>query len=1069
MLIGLFEHAPMAFQIYQVDGRCLLVNRAFRELFNSEPPPEYNVLQDDLLEQQGFLELVRRAFAGETVSVPAHWYDPRDLRQLSVEEGRRVGIEVTLFPLHSGGGAVGHVAVCFKDVTAELELRAAAAAIKESEGRFRATFEQAATGVAHIGPDGRWQRVNQRLCELLGYQREELGALTFQAITHAPDLDADLQVVQQMLGGEVLDYAMEKRFVRKDGTLVWVQLTASLVRSDSGEPRYFIAIIQDISARKATEAELGRVAENLEHEVLERQRAERALRSSEESLATTLNSIGDAVIATDADGLVTRMNPVAEALTGWTLTEAVGRDLAAVFRILNEDTREVVESPVRRVLGEGVVVGLANHTVLVARDGTVRAIADSGAPIRDAHGALRGVVLVFRDQTEERKAEQALRASEARKGAILEAALDCIVTTDHQGSITEFNPAACKTFGYAREDAIGRPLADLLVPPSLRKQHLEGFRRYLDTGVGPILGRRIEIQALRADGTEIPVELAVVPTRSDGPPVFTAYIRDLTERRQIAEALQVSEARFKHLADSGVIGIIIADTLGNILEANETFLGIVGLSRDQVDAGKARWVDITPPDWRDQDQAAMRQLADTGVVTPREKEYLRADGSRVPVLVGAAMLDAPRYIGFVLDLTARKRAEDAGSRAVAVAAEESAQRELAEEALRQAEEKLRQSQKMEAIGTLTGSIAHDFNNLLSVILSYSELLLGDLQTADPMHADLAQIARAANRASDLTRQLLAFSRQQVLQPKVVNLNDAIAGMANMLRRLIGASIELSVTTASDLGMVFVDPSQMEQVLLNLVVNARDAMPTGGKLTIETANVHLDGAYSSQHLDVEPGRYIVLSVSDTGSGMDRATKARIFEPFFSTKEKGKGTGLGLSTVFGIVKQSGGSIWAYSELGLGTTFKIYVPRVDASAAPPASLAPRSSAIRGTETVLLVEDDEQVRSLACTILRRHGYRVLEAASGGEALVISEQYADTIHALLTDVVMPRMSGRELWERLTPLRPSMRVLFMSGYMDDAIVQHGVLSSEFAFVQKPLMPGAVLSKLRSILDPAGES
>jgi CheY-like chemotaxis protein len=380
------------------------------------------------------------------------------------------------------------------------------------------------------------------------------------------------------------------------------------------------------------------------------------------------------------------------------------------------------------------------------------------------------------------------------------------------------------------------------------------------------------------------------------------------------------------------------------------------------------------------------------------------------------------------------------------------------------EEQLRQSQKMEAIGALAGSVAHDFNNLLSVIIGYSDILLSGLRQADPMYVEIEQIARAGKRANDLTRQLLAFSRQQVLEPRVVNLNEAISGVFKMLRRLVGEDVELTLLLAQELGSVFVDPGQIEQVLLNLVLNARDAMPQGGKLTIETADVDLDRSYTAEHIEVQPGRYVMLTVSDTGVGIDRATQARIFEPFFTTKEKGKGTGLGLSTVFGIVKQSGGQIWVYSEPGEGATFKVYFPRVDARADPLEPAALRPASLRGSETVLLVEDDEQVRNLAIAILRKHVYHVLEAATGGEALLTCEQYQGTIHVLLTDVVMPPMSGRQLWERLSPLRPAMKVLFMSGYTDDAIVHHGVLSSELAFVQKPLMPGTLLMKLRGVLD-----
>jgi signal transduction histidine kinase/ActR/RegA family two-component response regulator len=395
---------------------------------------------------------------------------------------------------------------------------------------------------------------------------------------------------------------------------------------------------------------------------------------------------------------------------------------------------------------------------------------------------------------------------------------------------------------------------------------------------------------------------------------------------------------------------------------------------------------------------------------------------------------------------------------------EIAEHHRTEVALRSSEEQLRQSHKLEAVGRLAGGIAHDFNNLLSVILSYSSLLLSELGTDSPIRPDVQEIKHAGDRAAELTRQLLAFSRQQVLEPRILNLNDILNNVDKMLKRVIGEDIELRTVFDSELGLVKADPGQIEQVIMNLVLNARDAMPRGGKLTLETGNYDLDDEYAHDHAEVSPGPHVMIAVSDTGFGMDKATQARVFEPFFTTKEQGKGTGLGLATVFGIVKQSGGSIWLYSEPGAGTTFKIYLPRCENGTIIHRSTIPPPRLPVGEETILLVEDEDQVRHVVRGILRRAGYNVLEAKGPAEASEFCEQHTGHIHLLLTDVVMPMMSGRLLAERVSVMKPGIRVLFMSGYTNDAILHHGVLAAGVAFLQKPLTPESITRKVRAVLD-----
>jgi len=566
--------------------------------------------------------------------------------------------------------------------------------------------------------------------------------------------------------------------------------------------------------------------------------------------------------------------------------------------------------------------------------------------------------------------------------------------------------------------------------------------------VSGTIGEETAVEAMRAGAHDYVIK----DNLGRLPPAIERELRESrgrAARRQVEVALKESEGRFGKLADSGIIGIVIADVRGKILEANDTYLKMIGYSRQEVLEGVVSWDEMTAPEFRHLGRRAAEQVQTLGVAPPWETETIRKDGSRIPVLVGVAMLEYPRAIAFIADLSERNAAK--------------AGQVHAELALRQSEEQLRQAQKMEAVGRLAGGVAHDFNNMLSVIMGYGEMVLADLNVADPLRADIEEIQKAARRAAGLTRQLLMFSRQQVVEPKVLDLEEVITGIGQMLQRILGEDVELAIVMPKTLGRIKADPSHIEQVILNLVVNARDAMPTGGKLTIEVADVTLDRDYALSHLPAKDGPHVMIAVSDTGIGMDRETRARIFEPFFTTKEVGKGTGLGLSTVFGIVQQSGGNIWVYSEPGRGTTFKIYLPRVDA---PLDNLTPQAApaTLRGTETILLVEDEEQVRGIVQHILRRQGYNVIAAQNAGEALLLCEEHPDVIDLMLTDVVMPQMSGPMLAKRLAATRPQMKVLCMSGYTDDSVVRHGVIESSAAFLQKPITPASLSRKVREVLD-----
>lgn len=665
---------------------------------------------------------------------------------------------------------------------ANAELKKQIAALRASEERFR-MLVQGTKDYAFIllDAEGRVALWNDGAERLSLYGDAEIVGRPFAQL-HPPEVVEVGKPDQALaMAARIGTHEEEGRQVRKDGSQFWANTVITALRDESGTLTGYSIIIGNVTEKKQAEENQRRLME----EAAARKAAEeqaKFIQSQREQLRVTLQSIGDAVIAVDAQGRVEFLNPIAQAMTGWSDVEARNRPLEEVFRIINEYTREPVENPALRSLHEGVIVGLANHTLLIAKDGTERPIADSAAPIRDAEGRVIGGVLVFRDVTEQKRQE----------------------------------------------------------------------------------------------------------------------------------------------------------------------------------------------------------------------------------------------------------------------------------------ERSRQTQKMEAVGQLAGGVAHDFNNLLTVILGYCRYLEEDPALSPDNRERAKEIMKAGERAAELTRQLLAFGRQQLLRPTVLDLNHVVADTGTMLKRLISEDVNISTSLTPAPWMVHVDQGQIAQVIVNLAVNARDAMPGGGKLTIETANVELGESDVDRFLDVRPGRYVLLTVTDTGCGMDAATRARIFEPFFTTKEPGKGTGLGLATVFGIVKQSGGHITVQSEPGRGTTFKIYLPATDAAPTAAPADATSDGPTGGSEVVLVVEDADVVRKLACDLLRSQGYVVLEARHGREALQLLDRYGGTIHLLLTDVVMPEMGGRQLAEQVRRRQPNVKVVYMSGYADDAV--DGVLEPEAGFIPKPFFPEALAQKVRDALD-----
>jgi PAS domain S-box-containing protein len=961
--------------------------------------------------------LGREALIGRSIAeLSSPDYDAEANHRALQEAGRKRG----RLPLFRPDGtrrvldysAVANVArglhlLVLRDITHQVD---AEDTLRRSEARFRALTENGADTVWVVRADGTIRYLGPSISRVLGFTAEEMTGRHFGDYIVAEDA-ARVTAEHNRLVQGAREKTIEFRMLHRDGSVRWIEASARNLLDDPNVGG-IVANFRDITARVR--------AEQASRESL--YRLEEAQAIAHIGSWTSLSGPNDEILLSRECRLIFGIADTA-ALTG-----------AEFFSYVDPDDRERALRACRDAFEFDTSFDLAYR---IARpDGTVRWVHGRAIVEREAPGQPGRMIGTVQDITDRHFADVALRASEERYRRIVENTSEGVWMYDAEAKTTFMNARMAQMLGYAVDEVIGQPIYRFMNP-----SHVRVAQDRIDRRRSGIV-ERSDFPLQRKDGTPIWVSIQANPL-IDGEGRFEgalSLVRDITAQR-LADETRAHLAAIVEFSEDAILGLNLDGTITSWNLGAEKLYGFSAAEK----VGSTVFA-LIPSALMDEERQLLRRIANGEAIHQHETTRLRKDDSSIEV--GLTMSPIRDASGAVLgiskiarDLTARRRTEAA---------------------LRRTEEQFRQAQKMEGLGRLAGGVAHDFNNLLSVILSYSELSIMGLNPADPLRADLAQVQKAAQRAAGLTRQLLAFSRQQVLEPRVIDLNQILAGMKPMLGRLLGEDIELALLPEQRIGHVLADPGQIEQVAMNLAVNARDAMPDGGILTIETANVLIDAADLSKPPSIAPGLFVLLAVSDTGTGMAPATLARIFEPFFTTKEQGKGTGLGLATVFGIVQQSGGFLTVRTEPGHGSTFRVYLPRTD-RAAETSVTRPPPNVLHGSETILLVEDEDQVRTVACAILRRHGYHVLETSNGGEAFLVASDFPSEIHLLLSDVVMPRMSGRKLAEWLAPLRPKMKVLFASGYTGDAIIHHGVLDG-VAFLQKPFTPHALLTKVREVLD-----
>ncbi len=894
--------------------------------------------------------------------------------------------------------------------------------LRQSAGRHQAYFQSSPIAMFVVDPTGRYVDVNPAACHLLGYSVEELLEMSIRDLTpeHARGQGAPSFAKLKEVG----QVTIENRLRRKDGSLIDAALTAVTIPPDR-----FLAFVEDITERK---------------------QADRALRESEERYRNFVTNATEGIYRIDFASQIhvdVRDQELSANISRHAIVGEVNEALARMYGLRPEDMIGRLATDFAPEYGERatLVVRAPQRQVRdvetrdVDKDGNTLLLSESyGAVVED--GILRRIWGMQRDITEQKGAEERLRRSEARFRELAEMLPEVVIETTPDLTLTYANRRAFALFGYSPEDlADGLTSLDLLVP--------EEHERAKTNLTGPLSGDRegaTEWLARRKDGSTFPILFHMSPITEGGDVVGQrGVIVDITERKLVEEALRESEQRLQGVFDSTADYLMLLDRDHRVLLINRVE---PGLTREAV-IGTPLY-ELSGPEQGVQIKHHLDRVVQRNERQQYDTTYVRPDGTTAHFSsVAAPILLSGQVAGSVIsarEVTDRIELENEKARL---------------------EERYRHSQKMEAIGRLAGGVAHDFNNVLCVVTGHAALVLEDLAAGDPLRESIEEIEKAANRAADLTMQLLAFSRKQIIEPKVIDLGHVIRRMHTMLVRLIGEDIILRSMPQKGIGMVRADPGQIGQIVLNLVINARDAMPDGGELLVETTAVTLDEDYCATHTNATPGAFVMLAVSDTGSGMSAEIREKIFEPFFTTKELGQGTGLGLATVFGIVEQNNGGIEVYSEPGIGTTFKVYLPCVDAVEAFYPSATP--TPVGGNETVLVVEDDGMVRSLAIRLLKRAGYRVLAAGSATDALLTAQQHEGPIELLLTDVVMPIMNGRDLAVRLTQLRPLIKVLFTSGYTQSVIAHHGVLDEGVQFVAKPYSFDTLSRRVREVLDHPG--